>query len=122
MNQFLVFISTIVLASCATTPGYESALSSWAGAQEVELIRVWGPPARTLEANNKKFMVYESRRKFHIPGTGAVYTERGMSGGSPSMDIELICVTNFELESSRIVSWSWQGNDCKSKTSSPLRG
>ena len=121
MNRFAVFVSAIVLASCATPAGYDSVLRSWAGAQEVELVRGWGPPAKTYEVSSRKFIVYESHRKFHLPGTAPVYSSAGTTGGSPAMDIEMSCETTFELESSKVVSWSYKGNDCNPKTSASFR-
>lgn len=108
MNRRLILAAAIVVASCATTGGYESTLQPWAGAQEVELIRAWGTPASSYEAGGRKFIVYESRRQFHLPGSSGA----GLAGGSPGMDVELSCTTTFELENSKVVSWSYRGNGC----------
>ena len=121
VNRCLVVGSAIVLASCAATAGYENVLSSWAGAQEVELVRGWGQPVKSYEASGRKFIVYESRRSFHLPGTAPFHTSTGTVSGSPAMDIEMFCSTTFELESSKVISWSYKGNDCNPKKWAPFR-
>jgi len=120
-NTRLAIASAVVLASCATTTDYKNVLSSWAGAPEVELVRGWGRPMQSYEAGGRKFIVYESRRTVHLPGTAPIYTSAGPAGGSPAMDVEMSCTTTFELADAKVISWAYKGNDCGDKKSSPSR-
>ena len=121
LNRCFLTAGALVLASCTTTTPYKDVLGSWAGAPEAELVRAWGAPTRSHEAEGRKFIVYESRRTLHLPGTAAVYTSTGPMGGSPAMDVEMSCTTTFELAGSKVIAWSHAGNDCGAKTSSPSR-
>lgn len=114
-NRCLLIAIAIVVASCATAAGYEQLFNSWAGAQEVELVRSWGPPAQTYEASGRKLIVYESRRNLQLQGTATSHTSAGATGGSPAMDIEMFCTKTFGLESSKVISWSSKGDDCNAK-------
>lgn len=115
MNRCLLITIPVVVASCATAAGYEQVLSSWAGAQEVELVRSWGPPAQSYGVNGRKFIVYESRRNLQLLGTATSYTNTGAIGGGPAMDIAMSCTTTFGLDGSKVISWSSKGNDCNAK-------
>lgn len=108
MSRCLILAAALVVASCATTGGYESSLKPWAGAQEADLLRAWGTPARSYEANGRKFIVFEAQREIHLPDS----SDEGQAGGSIGMDVGLSCTTTFELENSKVVSWSYKGDDC----------
>ena len=103
--------AALALGACATSASYDTALQPWKGAQEAELLRGWGAPTRSHEAGGRRFVVYESRRSVHVPGTAP----SGTMAGSPAMDIQLSCTTTFELQDLRVVSWSYQGNDCTAR-------
>lgn len=121
MSRFLFICIAVVLTACATTAGYEKALNTWLGMQEIDLVRSWGPPLQTYETGGRKFIVYSSRRNVYQPGTpptyqttvvgNTVYTNR--IGGSPGIIIDRSCTTTFELDGTQVVSWSYNGNDCK---------
>ena len=123
MKRCGLAFATVLLSACATTAGYEKLLNSWVGVQEVDLVRSWGPPMQAYEAGGRKFILYSSQRNVFIPGVAPTYQTRVVGntaytsavGGSPAMNVGMACVTTFELENSRVVSWSWKGNDCKAK-------
>ena len=123
MFRYLVLASSAVLSACATTAGYERILNSWVGVQEIDLVRTWGPPIQAYETGGRKFIVYESRRNVFIPGTAPTYQTNVVGntayttavGGSPAMNIGRSCVTTFELDGAKVVSWTYKGNDCKAK-------
>lgn len=123
MFRCLLTLLLAVLAGCASTEGYEKLLNSWIGAQEIDLVRKWGPPIQTYETAGRKFVVYSSNRNVYIPETESRYQTRVVGntaytkaiGGSPAMNITKTCTTTFELEGSTVVSWSHKGNDCKAK-------
>lgn len=123
MLRRLTVIGLVALSACATTAGYEKMLNSWVGAQEIELVRRWGPPQQSYEAGGRKFIVYSAQRNVYIPGVAPTYQTNVVGntayttavGGSPPMNIGMSCTTTFELDASRVVSWSYKGNDCKAK-------
>ena len=124
MRKIIQLILLAILSGCATTQNYELVLSSWVGRDEIELIRGWGPPRQTYESAGSKFLVYFSSRNVFLPGTSPTVTTTLVGntaytnsiGGSPNMNVGMTCQTTFESVHSRIVSWSWKGNDCKALT------
>ena len=123
MNRILVTVLTLLLAGCATTAGYEKLLDSWVGAEEVDLVRSWGPPQRAYETGGRKFLAYSERRNVHYPGRPPAYITTVVGntaysnpiGGSPAMNVRSTCITTFELQGTKVVAWSWKGDDCKAK-------
>lgn len=121
MCRYLLAVATVLVAACATKEGFEKILNSWVGAQEIDLVRSWGPPVRAYEAGGRKFISYESHRNVYLPGVPPTYqttvignsVQTNLVGGSPSMNIGKFCMTTFELEGSKVVSWTHKGNDCK---------
>jgi hypothetical protein len=110
------------LSGCATTANYEKMLSSWVGASELDLVRRWGPPTQSYETGGRKFLIYSSSQDVFLPGTAPTYTTTvigntaytNMVGGTPGQTLSFSCRTTFEIHDERIVSWRWQGNDCRS--------
>lgn len=123
MSRCLVIFIAAALTACATTAGYEKILNSWVGVQEIDLVRAWGPPLQSYETGGHRFIVYSSRRNVYLPGTPPTYQTTIVGntaytnavGGSPGMTIDKTCTTTFELEGTRVISWSHQGNDCKAR-------
>ena len=123
MFRYLAIFAVFALSGCATTAGYEKVLNSWVGAQEIDLVRSWGPPVQVYEAGGRKFTVYSAKRNVYLPGTSPTYQTNVIGntayttavGGSPAMNLGMSCMTTFELEGSRVVSWTYKGNDCKAK-------
>ncbi|MGV1099143.1 hypothetical protein ACUUL3_06975 [Thiovibrio sp. JS02] len=122
-RSLLLFLLVPALSGCATTAGYEKLLSSWVGMQEIDLVRTWGAPMQTYELDGHKFIVYVSQREVYYPGTPPTYqtTVRGDTayitgyGGSPARSIDRSCRTTFEIEGTKIISWSFQGDDCRAR-------
>ncbi len=116
-----LFIFISVLFGCATSANYEKILNSYVGATELDLIRQLGLPQQTYEVNGIKFIVFSSSRNVYVPGVAPTYTTTvygntaytNRVGGMPSQNIGLSCQTTFEISKERVVSWKWQGNDCK---------
>ena len=121
--RYLFIVLAAALTACATSAGYEKILNSWVGVQEVELVRNWGPPLQSYETGGRRFIVYSSRRNVYLPGTAPTYQTTVIGntaythavGGSPGMNMDMSCTTIFELEGAQVVSWSYNGNDCKAK-------
>ena len=123
MKWLLLWITLVILSGCATTANYEKILNSWVGSEEVDLIRKWGPPQQSYESGGHKFLAYSSSRNVYMPGTTPSYTTMYIGntaytnpvGGSPGYNIGMRCVTTFEIVENRIVSWRWEGNDCRAR-------
>ncbi len=110
-------------AGCATTENYEKILRSWVGAEELALVRKWGPPQNVYENGGVRFLTYERSAQGYVPGTaptyqttriGNTYTTQAV-GGSPGYAYSQRCTTTFEVSSGRIVSWRWEGNACRAR-------
>ncbi|WP_155952212.1 hypothetical protein [Pseudomonas sp. CHM02] len=122
MKWLLTALALFALAGCATTGKYERVLQSWVGSTELELVQSWGPPVRVYESNGHRFLTYSNEGSMYVPGTSPTYqtTYYGNTaytnsyGGSPGMNVQLSCVTTFDVVDNRISSWRWQGNNCTS--------
>jgi hypothetical protein len=123
ISTFAALTLLALVSGCATTANYEKLLSTWVGSTELELIRTWGAPQNSYTAGDSKFVVYSTSRSFVMPGTNPTYTTTFIGntaitnsyGGAAGYNISLGCQTTFEISNGQIVSWSWQGNDCKSR-------
>lgn len=123
MKHVIGALLAAVLAGCATTANYEKILDSWVGASEIDLVRKWGTPQRVYETGGTKFLTYASSRNIYLPGTAPTYQTTYIGntaytnriGGTPGQNIGMTCVTTFEVRNDRIVSWRWEGNDCKAR-------
>jgi hypothetical protein len=100
MRRSLIgLVATAIVAGCTVFPStdnYETLLKGWVGRSEDELIKDWGAPSSVFQATGSKYYMYV-RNKTCGDGKGA-YT--------------CVCNTTFELESSRVRSWRWDGNGC----------
>jgi hypothetical protein len=124
VKKSLSFILLILFVSgCATTEGYKKIVTSWVGSTEINLIRSWGAPQHSYKSGDTKFIVYNSSRNVHIPGTTPTYTTTvigntaytNTTGGTSAQNLQYSCETTFEIKNSKIVSWRFKGNDCKAK-------
>lgn len=121
MKRYLLLFATVLLTACATTAGFEKKLNAWIGAEEIDLVRSWGPPLRSYETAGRKFIVYSAYREVYLPGTPPLYhttivgntAYTNVTGGIPPMYMGLDCTTVFELQGTKIIAWSHQGNNCK---------
>lgn len=113
----------VALTGCATTGGYERKLASFNGATELDLVRSWGAPQRIYEADGRKFLTYSSSRIISAPGMAPNYTMSMIGstayinrvGGYGGMTASRSCQTTFELENGRVVSYQYDGNDCRAR-------
>jgi len=118
--RLLAPLLAVIIAGCATTSNYNIVLDAFVGATEVELVQSWGVPTQTYESNGHRFLLYSDQRSLYIPGTSPTYTTQfigntaytNVVGGTPASYVTLTCATTFEIVSGRVVSWSWEGNDC----------
>jgi len=108
MRPILVALLLVALG-CATTKKYERVLQSWVGSTENQLIASWGVPTRTYENGGMKFLEYTRSSGMMMQANYNPYV--GYQGQAHSK----YCTTTFTVNNDRIISWSWQGNTCKSK-------
>ena len=94
-----------ILAGCATKAGFESRMSAYIGRSESELVASLGVPARTYEAEGRRFLQYE-RRKIVGESMGGW----GWAGGYTVQTWD--CNVTFELVNHVVESFSSRGNDC----------
>ena len=123
MKRLLITLFALITTACATTANYEKILSSWVGANEIDLVRSWGAPDNQYESSGTKFLTYQRTSNIYMPGTSPTYTTTvigntaytSSSGGSPAYNIHMSCKTTFEVKNERIVNWRWEGNGCKAR-------
>jgi hypothetical protein len=118
---FAVEIAIALLSGCATTANYEKSLNDYVGKPELELIQTWGPPASTYEYSGIRYLTYVRSGNMYLPGAAPTYQTTLIGntaytnayGGTPAMNVALSCKTTFEIRNQRIVTWRWEGNNCK---------
>ncbi len=123
MLRCLFIVIVLATVGCATTANYDKILDSYVGMEEINLVRNWGVPAQSYEVGGRKFLTYTSYRNVRVPGVAPTYQTSVVGntaytnavGGSSAMNIDKSCATTFEIDGSRVVSWSHKGNDCKAK-------
>lgn len=109
-----------MLAACASTSGYENAVSAWTGKSEEELVRAWGQPSDRRDEGGNRYLTFTKSGQTHVPATPPIYqtTVVGTTAfvqqvdGSPGYSYDGQCKTTFELAGSKIVSTRWEGNAC----------
>ena len=135
-KKIICILAIVLTAGCATTENYENILKSWVGSHSDSLVASWGPPQSSFKMSNGGMILeYTDQRNVQIGGytytrpqttyhSGSLYgsTNTSYNGTSttyvqtktPTYNIPLACVTRFTTNSyGRIISWSWQGNNCK---------
>jgi len=122
MNKAFILAIALFVSGCATSAKYGKLLDTWIGSSEVELIRKWGTPQSVYDTNGRRFMTFVSSRNIYIPGMAPSYTTTyvgnqaftNQTGGYPGTNVSKTCATTFEIVDSRVVSWRFEGNDCRS--------
>lgn len=119
-----MILAALTLGACATTGKYEEKLNQLIGADELTLVRTLGPPSSGYPVGNSMFLVFGGEQGSVIlpagpsTATTSVYGNTAytkVTPGMPAMAIRLSCITTFELQNDRVVSWRWQGNHCKAR-------
>ena len=119
-----------ILTGCAgATPEYFNArMASFVGRSEADLVATLGVPARTHEAEGRRFLQYEDRRIVTYPGDpfiGAGFGYGGFrgrrlapgfggyyGGGFGPVVETRACDVTFELRAGRVTGFAARGNDC----------
>jgi hypothetical protein len=123
MTRVSLLAMLLGLGACATPVGYQKKLARWLGADEVELVRSWGPPTRTYQTGGHRFMTFESRRDVYVPEVPSYFstTTKGtrsyttFNPGSPATTLTSRCTTTFELVNAKVTSYAFDGDDCRAQ-------
>ena len=122
MNRTLVILAGVLLAACAST---EKARDSWSGASYDDVVRIWGPPARSgklgdgADVHTWVSEVGPSVRSGPSIGIGG-FGGRGGSGvgvgvgipiGSGSATPPARCERTLTFREGRLVEQNWIGAD-----------
>ncbi len=101
-------------AGCATGPTLEQRMLPLIGRSEGDLVAALGVPARTYQADDRKFLTFEERRSYIVAGEPLLY--RGYRYGpyfSPPSYIVRACDITFTLRGGRAESFSARGDGCR---------
>jgi len=124
MRKYLSLGALAVLGGCAyPSPQHIQALNSMVGKPEVEVVRTYGVPNRTIDTSGHRFLAYsESRIDSFGPYPGWGYGGFGYGGwgrwggfygaGWGGDVVQEQCTTTFELANGLVQSWKLKGNDC----------
>jgi hypothetical protein len=123
MKRLVITLFALITTACATTANYEKILSSWVGANEIDLVRSWGAPDNQYESSGTKFLTYQRTDNIYMPGTAPTYTTTMIGntahttavGGTRPYNIQTSCKTTFEINNGKVVNWRWEGNGCKAQ-------
>lgn len=129
----MLALSLGILTGCAraTPEAFNARMASFVGRPEADLVATLGVPARTHEADGRRFLQYEDRRLVTYPGDpfyGAGYGGFGYggfgrrrigsafggyygSGFGPVVETRA-CDVTFELRAGRVAGFAARGNDC----------
>ena len=124
----------LLLAGCATEAKYRVVLESWIGLPIDRLVAAWRTPDKSFrKRDGGGFYTWHEQRTVMLSGgttpqttyhSGTVYgsDSKRYSGTSttyvqnPPVPLHLSCRTTFETDASgKIISWSYKGNDCRSR-------
>jgi hypothetical protein len=119
----LVFISLLLLSSCATTEKYKAILNSLVKETEGQLINSWGPPDSVYENGGRKYLTYIKSRSGYVPGTTPNYQTQIIGntayttsyGGSSGHSYTKRCKTTFTISGRSITNWRHEGNACHAR-------
>jgi hypothetical protein len=117
-------LTAIPLFGCAlpTREAFEARMAAFVGRPEGELVMALGVPARTYEADGRRFLQYESRRAVPYlypaypayPGFG--WHRFGGFGYGPSaypVYETRACDVTFVLRAGRVEGFTDRGDDCR---------
>jgi len=91
----------------------EAAMSRFIGLPETELVRALGVPARSIEADGRRFLAYVERTQFFRPapiiggwrpGLPPIYQQDEL--------VERVCETTFEVTAGIVSEVRLRGNGC----------
>lgn len=98
------FVAALTVLGCVSFEGYETLLSTWVGDTEASLVSKWGPPQNLyVSSDGDRTLMYYSNITVIFPGYNS----------TPPMPLQMTCQTKVTIGQARIVSWRYNGNDCR---------
>jgi hypothetical protein len=90
-----------------------AALRPWVGRSEAELVRYFGVPARTIDANGHRFLAYvESDTSIQPPFPTWYPYGFGPDATFPAQVVQYTCETTFEIAGGHVAGFTLRGNAC----------
>lgn len=117
-------LGLVALTACAvpSREGYVARMSGFVGQSEGEVVSALGVPARTHDAEGRRFLQYEERRLVSYPGSAFIAGGRGGLGyggfgyglgyGFAPQVESRACDLTFELRGGRVQGFTARGDDC----------
>ncbi len=116
MRRWVVLCSSLAASAtgCATGPTLEQRLLPFVGQAEGDIVAALGVPARTYQADDRKFLTFEERRSYIVAGDPLLYRGYSRFGPyfSPPGYITRVCDITFTLRGGRAESFSTRGDGC----------
>ncbi len=125
--------ASTALAGCEIPSAAERArLDALVGHPELDVLRSYGVPTRSYNAQGHDFLAYDNSYTTYDPGFGPWggfgpyggfgyggfgyggfgYGGLGFGGGFPPSVNTYSCVTTFEIAAGRVAAWSLHGDGC----------
>ncbi|WP_203069848.1 hypothetical protein [Falsiroseomonas ponticola] len=108
----------LLLGACAQGPTLQQRLSVFMGQGEADLVAALGVPARTHEAEGRRFLQFEQRRTVAVAAPAPIpyYGRFGPRYGywpQPPAYAVVGCDITFELAEGRVQGFSTRGEGCR---------
>jgi hypothetical protein len=106
----------LLLAGCALGPSLQERLAPLVGKREGEVVMALGVPARTYEADGRKFLQYEERRATFYAGDiywARPYARYGSVLSAGPMVVTRSCDMTFTLRQGVVEAFALRGDDCR---------
>ena len=121
MRIYLLAVTAMIAAGCATTPKYDSQLQPWVGRSQGELFGEWGAPSNVITNDQGNTVLVYHKERAEKKGGMSMNVGGSFPGGNQpigaskgSKTIIHYCDTSFVLDASnRITSYSYEGDDCE---------
>ncbi len=115
----LLALAGCVFPSIAQRQAY---LAQFVGASEADLVRTFGVPSRTIDADGHHFLAYVEQHDDVLPGYAYGYNAYGYGYGygpffgppvfGASQVVVRSCETTFELNGGKVTTFTLRGNAC----------
>ena len=121
----LTLAALLAVSACAVpSPAQRKVLDSMIGRSETDLLRTFGVPSRTFNADGHVFLAYVQDESSYFPGSpgfgyggfgyggfGGFGYGGGFGGFGPSY-YQSSCTTTFEVTGSKVAAWNVRGDGC----------
>lgn len=121
---FLFAFSMAGCASGAKQSYLDTALNTWLGTTEDDLIGRFGPPDGVYTTEKSKYLTYvmgkdtqitSGTAPTYITGQYGKYAYTTPVGGTSAKTVQRYCKITFTLTDNEVTAWRYEGNKCKAK-------